>query len=154
MIWSPPSISSRACNMALREIKSKAPTPSMDTTVNSTSMPVSIWTMCAMHSHPTRADNASWQSQPFCCTAAPQSSTPKRRKMSPTVMSRTPPSGLLNAVMRPILKISPGTFPHAKRDANSENFIESRSLSSNGNKQSAFIPDGPGVAPRRDVRKL
>ena len=75
--------------------------------------------------------------------------------MSPTVIPRTPPSGLLNAVMRPMIKISmtaPGTSPLAKRDANSQNFIESRSLS-NGNKWSEFISRRPRT-PRRDVGKF
>ena len=41
--------------------------------------------------------------------------------------------------------ISPGTSSRAKSGANSENFIESRSLSSNGNKWSALIPGPPSA---------
>ena len=75
-----------------------------------------------MHSHSALVDKAYWKgavaaSACFETCFAIVRATDLRR-MFPTTIALTPPSGLLNAVKRPIRmasKISPGTCPVAKR---------------------------------------
>ena len=68
---------------------------------------------------------------------------------SPTTIPLTPPSGLLNAVIRPkrmVSMISSGTFPTASSELTWTNKSDSTSLSRTSHRW--FIPDGPGATPR------
>ena len=73
----------RAVIIALREIKSNAPTPSIDNTVALVSLSVALCTMCAMLSHPLLLIKRL---------------AIRRRTTSPTTMPQTPPLGFSRAV--------------------------------------------------------
>ena len=111
--------------MAFLEIRSHVTTPSMKVIVASGSRSVIDCRMCATHSHPAFVDRACWKgaviASTFLVIGVAMDLATNLLMMSPP---RTPPSGLLRAVIRPnrmACAIASGTFPEARRELHSHN---------------------------------
>ena len=86
-------------------MKSHAPVPATDTMVASSSNSVRVCNTCATDLHPDLVGKACWKKEVAASTSSAICFAlvlPTRRlNTSPTTMSRTPPSGFLNAIDRP-----------------------------------------------------
>ena len=117
---------------------------------------------CGRHTqHPARVWSAYWKSDvassAFCANCFANVRDTNLLKKSPTTMPRTPPSGFCNAVIRPnrtTATMSEGICHLAKELANMVIAITSDSRSRRGLKCSAHMPEGPGAAPRLELRRL
>ena len=90
-------------NILSREMKSKAPTPSMDKMVASECCSVRACTACATHSHPAFVVSAQWNGAVAASTASPATTL---LITSPATMPLTPPDGFCKAVSLPVLTMS------------------------------------------------
>ena len=70
-VAAPPSTCANPSNMALRDIKSNAPTPSIDVTVADGFNSHNPWSAWAIHSHPARVDKTYWWGAVADLTASP-----------------------------------------------------------------------------------
>ena len=99
MSFSPWSMLCTAVIMALLDTKSKAPTPSMESTVQFGSRSVITSTTCAMLSHPARVESAYWKGFVMYCFARVFATN--LLMTSPTTNPRIHPFAFCNAVIWP-----------------------------------------------------
>ena len=91
--------------IALRDTRSKAPTPSTDKIVALGSRSVSVWRTCETHSQPARVLNAYWKgavafsADDAHCFAIVRATSLRRTSL--TTIPLTPPSAFFKAVTLP-----------------------------------------------------
>ena len=106
----PPSTRLNPLNIALREMRSYAPTPSIEVTAVRGFTSHNPWRTWAMHSHPAQVDSAYWCGDVAVLTPGPSCwamvRATKRLNTSRDTIPRTPPSGLVRTVIRPHLTMN------------------------------------------------
>ena len=103
MSFTPLSMLCTAVIMALLDTKSKAPTPSMERTVQFGSRSVITCTTCAMLSHPARVESAYWKGlvafSNLVMNCFARVLATNLLMTSPTTIPRIPPFAFCNAVI-------------------------------------------------------
>ena len=143
----PPGHLMRPLNILSREMRSKAPTPSIDKMVASGCCSVRACTACATHSHPAFVVSAYWNGAVAASTASLICCAIVRATTllitSPATMPLTPPDGFCRAVSLPILTMSLmelGTAPLARSSDTTKSDCVSR-----------FQPESPNVTVQEDA---